>query len=67
MGLQKRLERLNAELVAVSHHEMIAQTPPFADQVCGIVQQAMIDGMQTFVSSVPITAEAMVGKSWAEK
>jgi DNA polymerase I-like protein with 3'-5' exonuclease and polymerase domains len=50
------------------YNEVIVQTPPpFADQVRGIVEQAMIDGMQTFVSSVPITAEAVVGKSWAEK
>ena len=66
--LQKRLEELDAELVAVIHDEVIVQTPPpFAYQVRGIVEQAMIDGMQTFVSSVPITAEAVVGKSWAEK
>ena len=66
--LQKRLEGLDAELVAVIHDEVIVQTPPpFADQVRGIVEQAMIDGMQTFVSTVPITAEAVVGKSWAEK
>ena len=52
----------------VIHDEVIVQTPPpLADQVLGIVEQAMIDGMQTFVSSVPITAEAVVGKSWAEK
>ena len=30
-----------------------------------MVEQAMIDGMQTFVSEVPITAEAGVGESWA--
>ena len=54
--------------MAVIHDEVIVQTPPpFADQVRGIVEQAMIDGMQTFVSSVPITAEAVVGRSWAEK
>ena len=29
------------------------------------MQQAMIDRMRTFVSSVPITAEVVVGKSWA--
>ena len=66
--MQKRLERLDAELVAVIHDEVIVQTPPpFADQVRGIVERAMIDGMQTFVSSVPITAEAVVGNSWADK
>ena len=66
--LQKRLEELDAELVAVIHDEVIVQTPPpLADRVRDIVEQAMIDGMQTFVSSVPITAEAVVGKSWAEK
>ena len=32
-----------------------------------MVEQAMIDGMQTFVGEVPITAEAVVGRSWAEK
>ena len=55
---------LDAELVAVIHDEVIVQTPQaLADQVQGIVQQAMIDGMQTFVSSVPITAEAVVSKN----
>jgi len=58
----------DAELVAVIHDEVIAQTsPPLADEVRGIVEQAMIEGMQTFVSSVPITAEAVVSRSWAEK
>ena len=67
-GPAKRSERLNVELVAVIHDEVIVQTPTsFADRVRGIVEQAMIDGMQTFVSSVPITAEAVVGRSWAEK
>ena len=66
--LKQRLEGLDAALVAVIHDEVIVQAPPpFADRVRGIVEQAMIDGMQTFVSSVPITAEAVVGKSWAEK
>ena len=67
MVLKQRLEKLDAELVAVIHDEVIVQTPPaFAAQVRGIVEQAMIDGMQTFVSSVPITAEDVVGRSWAE-
>ena len=66
--LQKRLEELDAKLVAVIHDEVIVQTPPpLVDQVQGIVEQAMIEGMQTFVSEVPITAEAIVGKSWVEK
>mgnify|MGYP003338905763 CR=1 FL=1 len=66
--LKQRLEGLDAALVAVIHDEVIVQTPPpFADQVRGVVEQAMIDGMQTFVSSVPITAEAVVGNSWADK
>ena len=66
--LQKRLEGLDAELVAVIHDEVIVQTSSaVADQVRVIVEQAMIDGMQTFVSEVPITAEAVVGRSWAEK
>ena len=66
--LQKRLEELDSKLVAVIHDEVIVQTPPaLADKVRGIVEQAMIDRMQTFVSSVPITAEAVVGSSWAEK
>jgi DNA polymerase I-like protein with 3'-5' exonuclease and polymerase domains len=66
--LKQRLEESDAELVAVIHDEVIVQTPPaLADRVRGIVEQAMIDGMQTFVSSVPITAEAVVGRSWAEK
>ena len=66
--LQKRLEELDATLVAVIHDEVIVQTlPALVHQVQGIVEQAMIDGMQTFVSTVPITAEAVVGKSWAEK
>ena len=39
------------------------QTPPLADKVWGIVEQAMIDGMQTFVGEAPIIAEAVVGRS----
>ena len=66
--LEQRLQEMCAELVAVIHDEVIVQTPPpFADEVRGIVELAMIDGMQTFVSSVLITAEAVVGRSWAEK
>ena len=66
--LQKRLEGLDAGLVAVIHDEVIVQTPSaLADKVRITLEQAMIEGMQTFVSSVPITAEAVVGKSWAEK
>ena len=65
---QLLMEKVETELVAVIHDEVIVQTPPaFADQVRGTVEQAMIDGMQTFVSSVPITAEAVVGSSWVEK
>ena len=68
MNSKQDLEESDAELVAVIHDEVIVQTPPpFADRVRGIVEQAMIDGMQTFVSSVPITEEAVVGRSWAEK
>ena len=66
--LKQRLEGLDAELVAVIHDEVIVQTPPpLADEVRFVVEQAMIDGMQTFVSSVPINAEAVVGRSWADK
>ena len=68
MVLHKRLEGLDAGLAAVIHDEVIVQNPPaLADKVRVTLEQAMIEGMQTFVSSVPITAEAVVGKSWAEK
>ena len=68
MVLQKHLEELEVGLVAVIHDEVIVQTPPpLADKVRGIAEQAMIDGMQTFVSSVPITVESIIGTSWAEK
>ena len=61
-------EKVGTGLVAVIHDEVIVQIPPpLADKVRLVVEQAMIDGMQTFVSSVPITAEAVVGRSWAEK
>ena len=66
--LKKRLEGLDAELVAVIHDEVIVQTPPaLADKVRVTVEQAMIDGMQTFIGEVPIVAEAVVGRSWADK
>ena len=64
MVMQKRLEGLDAELVAVIHDEVIVQTPPpLANKIQGIVEQAMIDGMQTFVGEAPIIAEAVVGRS----
>ena len=66
--LQKRLEKLDSELVAVIHDEVIVQTISFiAEDVRCIVEQAMIDGMRTVVSTVPIVAEAVVCKSWADK
>ena len=48
MALQKHLEELEVGLVVVIHDEVIVQIPPFANQVRGIVEQAMIDRMQTF-------------------
>ncbi len=54
--------------MVVIHDEVIVQTPPaLAYKVRGMVEHAMIEGMQTFVSAVPITAEAVVGRSWAKK
>ena len=51
----------------MTRYEVIVQAPHFWIGVRDIMQQAMIDGMKTFVSAVPITAEAVVGRSWAEK
>ena len=44
--LQQRLEGLDAELVEVTHDEVIVQTsPPLADKARSIVEHAMINGM----------------------
>ena len=55
MGLQKRSERLNVELVAVIHDEVIVQSPQ-ALLMEGIVQQAMIGRVLTFISTTLATA-----------
>ena len=50
------------------YDEMIMQTPPaLADHVRGIVEQAMIDGMQTTFGADSIAVEAMVARSGEEK
>jgi DNA polymerase I-like protein with 3'-5' exonuclease and polymerase domains len=55
-------------MVTVIRDEVIVQTPQLlANEVRVIVWQAMIEEMQTFISEVPIIAEAMVGRSWVEK
>ena len=55
VGLQQRLERLNVELVAVIHDEVIVQSPQ-ALLMEGIVQQAMIGRVLTFTSTTLATA-----------
>ncbi len=49
------------------HDEVIVQPPTLGKSFTGYGRVGMIDGMQTFVGEVPITAEAAVGRCWAEK
>ena len=62
--LQKRLEGLDAELVAGIDEEVIM--PLFVNEVLGADQHDMIDGMSFFVDFAPITAEAIISERQVE-
>ena len=66
--LQEKLRNTKAKLVAMIHDEVIVECPAEeAENVKDLVEQAMIEGMKTFFTEVPIVAEATIGRSWAEK
>ena len=50
------------------HDEVIVESSiEESEAVKELVEQAMIDGMETFIQTVPITAEATISRSWADK
>lgn len=50
------------------HDEVIVESSiEESEAVKELVEQAMIDGMKTFIQTVPITAEATISHSWAVK
>ena len=66
--LQEKLQQTEAKLVAMIHDEVIVECPVAeSETVKKLVEQAMVEGMKTFLTEVPVTAEAGVGKTWADK
>lgn len=63
--LHPRLARFGAEIVNVVHDEIVVRTPEHrADEVKALVIGAMVEGMQDFVTQVPVIVEAVVADTW---
>ncbi len=64
--LQPRLHRYKAQIVLCVHDELLVETPrEHAVEVCEIVRATMVEGMQRFVTEVPIVVEADVRATWS--
>jgi putative DNA primase/helicase len=65
--LHRRLPLLGARLVLCVHDEVLVETPiEHAEAVKKVVVDSMIEGMQVFVTAVPIVVEASIRRTWAE-
>jgi len=65
--LHRRLPPLGARLVLCVHDEVLVETPvEHAEAVKRVVVDSMIEGMQVFVTAVPIVVEASIRRTWAE-
>ncbi|MGA7742073.1 MAG: DNA polymerase, partial [Polyangia bacterium] len=65
--LHRRLPPLGARLVLCVHDEVLVEAPvDRAEEVKAVVEKSMIEGMQRFVTSVPIVVEADIRPTWAK-
>jgi DNA polymerase I-like protein with 3'-5' exonuclease and polymerase domains len=63
--LHQRLPPLGARLVLCIHDEVLVEAPTDrADEVKTVVEKAMIEGMESFITAVPIVVEARICSSW---
>jgi DNA polymerase-1 len=63
--LHKQLPPLGARLVLCIHDEVLVEAPADrAEEVKAVVEKAMIAGMESFITAVPIVVEARICSSW---
>jgi DNA polymerase-1 len=63
--LHQRLPPLGARLVLCIHDEVLVEAPTDrAEEVKAVVEKAMIEGMESFITAVPIVVEARICSSW---
>lgn len=56
------------KLCALVHDEVVLEVPETeADQACQVVQQAMVDGMQKLIPSIPIQVDVLTSKAWVKE
>jgi len=56
-----------ARLVLCIHDEVLVEAPTDrAEEVKAVVEKAMIEGMESFITAVPIVVEARICSSWEE-
>ena len=66
--LRQRLPPLGAQLVLCVHDEVLVEAPiDRAGEVEIVVKEAMIEGMQRYVKSVPIIVESSIRSTWARE
>ena len=66
--LWTKLKSTSGRLLASVHDELVLEAPKAeAHEICKITEEAMINGMQTYLKKVPVKVESAVGESWAEK
>jgi len=65
--LHRRLPPLGARLVLCVHDEVLVEAPvDRAEEIKAVVEKSMIEGMQRFVTSVPIVVQADIRPTWAK-
>ena len=65
--LHRRLPALGARLVLCVHDEVLVEAPKDrAEEVKAVVESLMKEGMERFVTTVPIAVEADIRPTWAK-
>jgi len=66
--LHRRLPALGAGLLLAVHDEVLVDAPrDVADEVRALVEASMVEGMDRYVSAVPIEVDAEQRMSWADE
>jgi DNA polymerase-1 len=65
--LLPRLKRIGARLVHVIHDEIVVEVPAeLAEQAKAIVVEAMVEGMQRFIPTIPVVVDVVIADSWVK-
>jgi len=66
--LWPHLKTLNARPVNLVHDEIIIECrKDVAEEMSGILEECMVQGMECYLKKVPILVEAKITDSWAGK